>query len=57
MAGDSRLRPFSCHGIEAGLGALANAGRNTSPLKPTDNIDLSLLKRFNFTERIRFAMN
>jgi hypothetical protein len=42
--------------VVAGLGALANGGRNTFPLKPTDNIDLSLLKRFNITERIRFEI-
>jgi hypothetical protein len=37
----------------AGQGALANGGRNTFPLSPTNNIDLSLTKRFNFTERTR----
>ena len=42
--------------IVAGLGALANGGRNTFPLKPTDNIDLSLVKRFNITERVRFEI-
>ncbi|HUJ23365.1 MAG TPA: carboxypeptidase regulatory-like domain-containing protein [Bryobacteraceae bacterium] len=42
--------------IVAGLGALANGGRNTFPLKPTDNIDLSISKRFNVTERIRFEI-
>jgi hypothetical protein len=42
--------------VVAGLGALANSGRNTFPLKPTDNIDLSLSKRFNITERIRFEI-
>jgi hypothetical protein len=42
--------------IEAGLGALANAGRNTFPLSPTDNIDVSLVKRFNLNERIRFEV-
>jgi len=42
--------------VEAGVGALANAGRNTFPLKPTDNIDLSLIKRFNITERLRFEL-
>ena len=26
------------------------------PLKPTHNIDLSLMKRFNITERIRFEV-
>jgi hypothetical protein len=40
--------------VQAGLGALPNSGRNTFPLKPTDNIDLSVVKRFNITERIRF---
>jgi len=38
--------------IVAGPGALANAGRNTLPLAPTDNIDMSLNKRFNVTERM-----
>ena len=42
--------------VVAGLGALANGGRNTFPLKPTDNIDLSVSKRFNITERIRFEI-
>ncbi|MBZ5590830.1 MAG: carboxypeptidase regulatory-like domain-containing protein [Acidobacteriia bacterium] len=42
--------------VVAGLGALANGGRNTFPLKPTNNIDLSLTKRFNITERIRFEI-
>jgi hypothetical protein len=39
--------------VVAGLGALANGGRNTFPLHPTNNIDLSLTKRFSFTERTR----
>ena len=34
---------------------MANAGRNTLKLPPIDNIDLSLLKRFNFTERYQFV--
>jgi hypothetical protein len=38
--------------ITAGYGALANAGRNTLPLAPTDNIDMSLKKIFNVTERM-----
>ena len=42
--------------VVAGLGALANGGRNTFPLRPTNNIDLSLLKRFNVTERIRLEI-
>jgi Carboxypeptidase regulatory-like domain/TonB dependent receptor len=40
--------------IVAGSGAIANSGRNTFPLHPIDNIDLSLKKRFNFTERWAF---
>ena len=42
--------------VVAGLGALSNGGRNTFPLKPTNNIDLALMKRFNVTERIRFEI-
>ena len=37
--------------IIAGSGALANGGRNTFPLHPINNIDLSLKKRFSFRER------
>jgi hypothetical protein len=40
--------------IIAGSGALANGGRNTFPLHPIDNIDMTLKKRFSFTERISF---
>ena len=40
--------------VTAGLGALANGGRNTFPLKPIDNIDLGLKKRFSITERFSF---
>jgi hypothetical protein len=40
--------------VTAGSGALANSGRNTFPLKPIDNIDMTLKKRFNITERISF---
>ena len=42
--------------IVAGSGALANGGRNTFPLRPTDNIDLSLVKRFNVTERVHLEI-
>ena len=37
--------------IQAGVGALANGGRNTEPTRPTDNVDVTLLKRFTFRER------
>jgi len=40
--------------IVAGYGALANGGRNTFPLHRINNVDLSLKKRFNFTERWAF---
>ncbi len=39
--------------LRAGLGAYANAGRNTVPTRPIDNIDLSLFKNFSITERWR----
>jgi hypothetical protein len=42
--------------IEAGPGAYANGGRNTQPTRPIDNIDLSLLKHFNVTERMRIDL-
>jgi hypothetical protein len=42
--------------VQAYIGAMPNAGRNTLPLKPTDNIDLSLVKRFVVTERIRLEV-
>jgi hypothetical protein len=39
--------------IQAGLGAFANAGRNTQPGNPIDNIDFSLIKRFTVRERFK----
>jgi hypothetical protein len=39
--------------VVAGLGALANAGRNTLRMPPTNNIDLALTKRFSFKESMR----
>ena len=41
--------------VIAGSGAIANGGRNTFPLKPTDNIDAALYKHFNISERLRFT--
>jgi hypothetical protein len=43
--------------ILAGLGAYANGGRNTFPLAPMDNIDASLTKRFNITERAKLQFS
>jgi hypothetical protein len=42
--------------VVAGKGALANGGRNTLALLPIDNVDLSLLKRFNIRESVRFEI-
>jgi hypothetical protein len=42
--------------VLAGFGALANAGRNTLAMKPTNNIDMSILKRFAVTERVRMEV-
>jgi hypothetical protein len=39
--------------IQAGLGALATAGRNTLSTRPIDNIDLTASKKFNLTERFK----
>ncbi len=43
--------------IQAGYGAYANGGRNTQATRPIDNIDLSLIKRFNITERMRLELS
>ena len=37
--------------IQAGLGVLPNAGRNTEPTRPINDVDLTAMKRFNLTER------
>jgi Carboxypeptidase regulatory-like domain len=42
--------------VVAGPGTLATSGRNTLPLRPTNNIDLSLIKRFAITERVKFEV-
>jgi Carboxypeptidase regulatory-like domain/TonB-dependent Receptor Plug Domain len=39
--------------VVAGAGAFPNGGRNTFPLHPTNNVDLSVTKRFNVKERYR----
>jgi hypothetical protein len=41
--------------ITAGLGALANGGRNSFPLGRENNIDFSLMKRLSFTERMNLT--
>jgi hypothetical protein len=42
--------------VQAGLGAFPNAGRNTYPMHPIDNIDLQLLKRIAIREKMRFEI-
>jgi hypothetical protein len=42
--------------VQAGLGALANGGRNTLPMFPIDNIDAALTKRFSLTEKVKFQL-
>ena len=36
--------------IQAAVGAYANAGRNTEPTRPIDNVDFTITKRFQFSE-------
>ena len=43
--------------IRAGYGAFANGGRNTEPSRPINNFDVTLLKRFNLTERIGLELS
>jgi hypothetical protein len=43
--------------VEAPKGTLPNAGRNTISLNPIDDIDLTLVKRFNVTERVRLEFS
>ena len=42
--------------VVAGYGAVATGGRNTLALRPTDNIDAALSKRFDVTERFHLSI-
>ena len=42
--------------IQAGLGAFANAGRNTQSSRPIDDIDFSLIKHFAVRERYKIDL-
>lgn len=42
--------------IRAGYGAVATGSRNTEASRPINDVDLTLMKRFNFTERMRFQL-
>jgi Carboxypeptidase regulatory-like domain len=52
VVGYSALNPKAKY-IQAYYGALANVGRNTVLSPPTNNFDVSLLKRITITERYR----
>jgi hypothetical protein len=43
--------------IQAGIGAYANGGRNTLPGRPINNIDLNLIKNFDFRERTKIQFS
>lgn len=43
--------------IKAGAGAYANGGKITLPLRPINNFDITLGKRFNITEHKAFEIN
>ena len=43
--------------IRAGYGTSPNAGRNTQSMRPIDNVDLTLVKRFNITERFKLEFS
>lgn len=40
--------------IAAGAGTMANAGRNTLPIRPIDDVDVTALKRFTFADHYKF---
>ena len=40
--------------VQAAAGTLPNVGRNTLPIRPIDNFDLTASKRINFTQRCSF---
>jgi hypothetical protein len=43
--------------VVAGSGALATAGRNTYRMPPTNNFDVSIIKRFALTERVHLEFS
>ena len=42
--------------VVAGKGTIPTGGRNTLPLRPINNLDLSLVKRFSVTERVHLEL-
>jgi hypothetical protein len=55
VVGYRALNPSAKY-IQAYYGALANVGRNTILMPPTNNFDVALLKRFTITERYRVEL-
>lgn len=53
LVGYQALNPNAQY-IVAQLGTFANAGRNSVQLPPIDNVDLSIIKRFNVRENVNF---
>jgi hypothetical protein len=43
--------------IQSAVGALANTGRNTEPTRPIDNIDFTIMKRFQIKERAKLEFS
>jgi hypothetical protein len=43
--------------IQAGYGTIPTAGRNTEAMRPINNVDLTLVKRFNITERFHLQIS
>jgi hypothetical protein len=43
--------------IQAGYGALANAGRNTEATRPIDNLDFTIQKKFQIREKARLEIS
>ncbi len=61
-AGDSSIVAYVANNpnaryVVAGAGAISTAGRNTILMPPTNNVDFSIIKRFNFTERIHLELS
>jgi hypothetical protein len=42
--------------VRALQGTFPDGGRNTLPIRPINNIDLTILKRFSITERVKFEL-
>ncbi|MGE5646048.1 MAG: carboxypeptidase regulatory-like domain-containing protein, partial [Acidobacteriota bacterium] len=42
--------------IRAGIGTVPNVGRNTLPLRPTNNFDAGVMKRVSITERVKLQL-